>query len=340
MARRPALVGGHPVVSVTLGAPPVYAAYLLEGLTAVFGRSIRFLPEPSIDHSSYAVVFRIGHPDERRFYVSLGDHAHLDPWGMQWATVYGKVNPFATDCAEYPKLLPVGPTFGIRLTSMSLAARAALASYGGAWSLRSLPRSAYSTIRYRRWRLPIGRYIPGESDPAYVFFAAWPWKKHSSVNPPRARFIEVCRSMSDLVFEGGFAPRRRSDVEEVLPLSAPRRYSLAEYLSKTRRSLAVFNAPAVHDCHGWKLGEFLALGKAIISMPLTRALPATLQHGVHIHYVDGSEESIVEALEMIRRQPAYRRKLEVNSRRWYLEYLQPAALVRRLLAAAEAMAAR
>jgi hypothetical protein len=328
------------VVSVSIGAPHVYAAYVLDGLTAVFGERIRFRQGLSLDPSSFAVAFKVESLEEARFYVSLGDRANLDPVGMEWATVYGKVNPLARDCRTHPKLLPVGPTFGVRLRSPSLAARSASVTYGRTWSLRRLPYDLYSILRYKRWRLPITRYTPGESDPGYVFYAAWPWKKHAEVNPPRARFIEVCRSSRGLDFEGGFAPRRREDVKEVLPLSAPRRYGMAEYLSKSKRSVAVFNNPAVHDCHGWKLGEYLALGKAIISLPLTRALPAPLEHGVHIHSVDGSRESIAEALEVIRRDPSYRGKLEVNARRWYLDCLEPAALIRRLLANGEAMAGR
>ncbi len=323
----------RPVVSVSIGAPPVYAAYVLDGLTTLFGRRLRFVRDLNLDASAYAVAFRVGSLEGSRFYVSLGDHATLDPVGLEWATVYGKVNALEEDERAHPTLVPVGPTFGIRVRSARVAAGAAQATVGRTWTLKRLPYDAYSTLRYRRWRLPVSRYTPGVSDPGYVFYAAWPWKKHAEVNPPRARFIEVCRAARGLEFEGGFAPRRRSDIDEVLSLSAPRRYSMAEYLRKTKRSAVAFNNPAVHDCHGWKLGEFLALGKAIISLPLTRALPAPLRNGEHIHYVDGTRESIAEALEVIRADADYRTYLETNARRWYLEYLEPGALVKRLLAA-------
>jgi hypothetical protein len=92
-----------------------------------------------------------------------------------------------------------------------------------------------------------------------------------------------------------------------------------------------FNNPAVHGCHGWKLGEFLALGKAIITLPLSRALPAPLEHGVHLHVVDGSPESLDDALDRIRRDDAYRRTLEANARRWYEQQIEPQRLASRLL---------
>ena len=87
----------------------------------------------------------------------------------------------------------------------------------------------------------------------------------------------------------------------------------------------------MHGCLGWKLGEFLALGKATISLPITRVLPAPLEHGVHLHVVDGSPDSLDDALDRLRRDHAYRRTLEINARQWYEEHLAPARLATRLL---------
>jgi glycosyltransferase involved in cell wall biosynthesis len=117
----------------------------------------------------------------------------------------------------------------------------------------------------------------------------------------------------------------------VIPLSAARRYSISEYIDKLGRAAVAFNNPAVHGCLGWKLGEYLALGKAIISLPLERALPAPLEHGVHLHVVDGSAASIDDALDRLRRDDTYRRTLETNARQWYEQNLAPEQLARRLL---------
>jgi glycosyltransferase involved in cell wall biosynthesis len=182
-----------------------------------------------------------------------------------------------------------------------------------------------------RRRTTIDAYVPGPSRSDYVFFTAWPWAKHAEVNPPRARFIDVCRRAPELTFEGGFAPRRRRDVPDVLAYSAPRRYPIREYIEKLSRSAVAFNNPAVHGCLGWKLGEYLALGKAIITLPLERPLPAPLEHGVHIHVIDGSEASIDAALDRLRRDDVYRRTLERNARQWYEQNLAPERLARRLL---------
>ena len=132
-----------------------------------------------------------------------------------------------------------------------------------------------AVAKHQRRRTSIDAYVPRRADPDYVFFTAWPWAKHPEVNPPRVDFIEACRRAPGLTFEGGFAPRRRRDVPEVLPFSTTGRTPIGEYLDKVGRSAVAFNNPAVHGCLGWKLGEFLALGKAIISLPITPRAPGT-----------------------------------------------------------------
>ncbi len=72
------------------------------------------------------------------------------------------------------------------------------------------------------------------------------------------------------------------------------RIPFTEYMTKLKSSLVIFNTPAVFGCHGWKLAEFRALGKAIISTPLTRELPSPLEHGTHVHFVDGSIDQFMK----------------------------------------------
>ena len=177
-------------------------------------------------------------------------------------------------------------------------------------------------------RTPISDYTPRPSDADYVFFTAWPWARHGDVNPPRIRFIEACRRTPGLTFEGGFAPRRRNDVPEVLPYTAPSKYSLADYLAKVGRSAVAFNNPAVHGCLGWKLGEFLALGKAIISLPIERTLPSPLEHGVHMHFVDGSPGALDDAIARSARRPRLPHAARTNARLWYETHLAPDGLPR------------
>ena len=107
------------------------------------------------------------------------------------------------------------------------------------------------------------------------------------------------------------------------------RITQKEYLSKAQFSVFAFNTPAVWNCHGWKLGEFLCMGKAIISTPLSNDLPASLIHAESIHVVENQQE-LIEAIELINKDDKYRRNLENNARNYYQKYVSPEASIRLL----------
>jgi len=75
-------------------------------------------------------------------------------------------------------------------------------------------------------------------------------------------------------------------------------------------------------------------GKAIISTPPIRALPAPLEHGTHVHFVDGSRAAIRAALERLIADGEYRQGLEENARAYYLRYLSPMQVIQRAFDAA------
>lgn len=102
-----------------------------------------------------------------------------------------------------------------------------------------------------------------------------------------------------------------------------------DYIKKTLESVVVFNTPSVCSCHGWKLGEYLCMGKAIISTPLTRELPFPLEHGENIHFVSSTEE-LYDAIVKINTDEAYRNKLEKGAKHYYMQWLAPEKVIERL----------
>jgi hypothetical protein len=155
------------------------------------------------------------------------------------------------------------------------------------------------------------------------------------VNVDRATLIEAMRDLRGITFEGGFVPigrlTRRRPVDGLADLTAPRQYRHGDYLRRLRRSAFAVNTPAVHDCLGWKLGEFLALGKAVISLPLTRVMPGTFEHGEQAHFIAATAQAAA-AMRSLLDDAAYRLHLEQGARRYWEDYLAPGALVRRVLA--------
>jgi len=284
----------------------------------------------------FSLVLSVGGSNVR-IHFDPHDPSEPDMEMLAWCDVYGKVN---VDTSVLPKehahkVVALGPGFGLRMWDTRTTMKHALLTLR-ALGTSSL-RKSFEHLHFYRLQFDRGFedwYAPGPSDPDYVFFTAWAWAKHPEVNPPRAEFIRIAKRLEGLHFEGGFAPRRRRRFASLDDITAPKLYPFFEYLSKMKRSCVAFNTPAVHQCLGWKLGEFLALGKAIISLPLSRELPSPLMHGEHIHYVSGDRAETLDALHRLRRDHAYRRRLESNARKYYEEYLSPSATVGRVLRAA------
>jgi glycosyltransferase involved in cell wall biosynthesis len=251
---------------------------------------------------------------DRRLWVDADDMASIDEASYEWSDVVGKVNVLPADLESHPRVRALGPLFGLTVWPLPR----------GYLKLRhfirplSSARAALAGVRFQGLtRLPLDSYVPQQSDPLYVFHRSRAWTgRHAGANGPRERFIAALGS-SDATADVGLVDER---------------ISLGEYLSRTARSGVVFNSPAVHGCLGWKLGEYLALGKAILSTPIDRALPAPLVHGVHLHVVDDDVDAMRDAIALLTTDHEYRRHLEHGARSWYDAHLTPARVVARLFA--------
>ena len=299
-------MSGDAVVDPRFRVP--YYTYILRGLDDLGSRyRYRQLSNPPCD----GMTMELG---GRRVWVSTDDGAEVPDDIYAWADISAKVNCREDDVARLPKLVPIGPLFGIQLWKGPRAIqqwlRLAARDVSGA-------RSSLAGVRFQsKTRLPIERYAPSEADPSYLFHRSRAWSgKHAGTNDERVRFIAALNEM-----------RITHDCS-----ISDERISLADYMRRTARSSFVFNSPAVHRCLGWKLGEYLAMGKAILSTPLNRALPSPLVHGEHIHFVADDVDAMRDAITTLAGDPGYRRHLEVNARRWYERHMTPAAVVQRLL---------
>lgn len=312
----------------------LYSPYIL-GLRSVFGPSRVHYGAGVAPDFEGRLSFVTSGPPVRRIVICAEDSADIHMDALRWCDLYAKVNvdPSRVPAESAMKIIPIGPSLGIRIHSLFPTVYHAVRSFDA-----HCPNAREHFANYYRQfacRLEERRYVPGKSDKGYVYFSGTIWKNDTATNEARALFIMACKAIPSLRFEGGFRPRHKNDVPGYEHLTVPTPRDHARYVRLTQASAVVFNTPAVLRCHGWKLAEFLALGKAIISTPLERLLPAPLVHGQQIHYVDGrSMDSMKSAIELICQDDAYRQRLEQGARQYYLDYLQPATVISRILAAA------
>ena len=289
-----------------------------------------------------------------KYYIHMNDSYHIIEPDYEWCDVYGCVNANFTLCPKekYPKLVSLAPSFGIRYeTNFLKAAINTMVTLSSVWK-SVLQKSElnkatqknecnkkrnikhYFTRRYKAWknRLPLSAYDNEiKSEDNYIFFLSTLWysdewnQNDKTVNLRRAHYVRVCKSIPSITFEGGLLGDAFSSNQLFADVYTDKRETFANWLEKTKRSAFVFNTPAFWNCHGWKLGEFLALGKCIISTSLSNNLPYPLEHGVNIHFVEENEQSIREAVEYILAHPDYRHKLELGARDYWEKWGTPLA---------------
>lgn len=294
---------------------------------------------------------------QTKIFIHANDSYRIKEENYKWCDVYGCVNTnykyYPHDL--YPKLISLVPSFGIRKDNLIKIAIDSIVRLFQTmpyvlnkkeWNkvekreecnkLRNI--KLYFTRRYKAWknRLPYLCYNnTNDTQDNYVYFLSTLWysaewnKNDDGVNQRRANFIRACKSIPSLNFEGGLLGDMSSSniFDDVL---VTHREQFSDWIGKTKRSMLVFNTPAFWDCHGWKLGEYLAMEKCIISTELSNDLPYPLEHGVNIHFVENSEKAMKEAVEYILSHPEYQRKLERGAREYWNKYGTPEASLRLL----------
>ena len=319
----------HPAVN------PLYAGFYIQALEQRFGKkNIIFTIAPFHDLPNdcrevqmlFIVEDELG--NQTRYAIDANDFHSVKPGVYEWSDVYGHCNANYAETADVykEKLISLCPSFGVRIRPPFQLACMALRNALLARPDRLKPfmgkyKRSYTTCS------PIEDYIHVEASPNYVFFCSTLWysdewnKNDETLNLTRARFIRACRDMKELDFEGGLVPQERNrSSEDLFKDCLYHPVSKKEWIAKTQQSMVVFNTPAFWGCHGWKLGEYLALGKCIISTRLVNDLPHPLEHGKNIHFVENSEKAMIEALQYIIAHPEYRKHLEQGALSYWKQY--------------------
>ena len=282
-----------------------------------------------------------------KIFVDTEDVAKIFKDRYDWCDVYGMVNPTSEQVALYDKLMPIGPEFGLTLYSKAKTILWCVLHYikGRRYTdiafQTYLRDHLYTNIRRRR----IEEYEkPTTVRPDYIFHASTLWYNQfaaTDTNKYRGEFLRACQK-AGMEVEGGLFYVNGEDVLREMPdypkykeiykdFIYNKRLSMDDYIRKTKESVVVFNTPSVCECHGWKLAEYLCMGKAIISTPLTREMPGDgLVHGENVHFVK-TEDEIYDAVVKINTDEEYRSKLEQGARRYYEQWLAPEVVVRRLI---------
>jgi len=311
-----------------------YASFYIYGLYEIYGRknvsfSSRFFKNFKHDNHFFAFVI-IEDAIQKKIIIDFTDDASIDATALQWCDVYGKINLEFSNTSE-AKIVAVGPSFGIKIYSLVETVCYAFLNILKSYTRIPNKRKFLSDYKAQYKRPKLEDYSIKPAKKNYVFFMASLWKKEPKTNTYRANFIKSCKANTHLEFEGGFAPRTKKDIEGFEELTTAARINMMAYLEKIKETLFVFNTPAVASCHGWKLAEYLCLGKAIISTPISRQLPAALEDNKQVLLTSGTLEDLKEKVATLTNNDALRQQLEKNAREYYTSYLAPKAVIKSVL---------
>ncbi len=310
-----------------------YGSFYIRGLYDYFGKkNVQFDASrfPKFGAGVFAVVIEGDGNAVYRIIIDFHDTAELNKDALRWCKVYGKINLIKEAYGADDKVLAIGPGFAVRVWNFAGTVAHGLRNYMMSAKHLHGYKKFFSNYKQQWLRPPLPAFTPQQSEKNYVFILNSIWKRSPVTNSNRLAFIKACKAIPGLSFEGGFAPRQNRDIHDFDAYTTASRYSAGEYFSKTKRSSLVFNTPAVLDCHGWKLGEYLALGKAILSTPLSREMPGTFLNGVHYYETDSNGDYTV-AIKAILEDDKLRHELEKNALTYYQQYLAPNQVIARLM---------
>ncbi|CAA9202826.1 glycosyltransferase [Flavobacterium collinsii] len=309
-----------------------YDGYYIQGIKELYKEfEFNIAKFPKFNQGTFAFIVEKENYS-KKIIIDSKDSNQIHLAELEWCDVYGKVN-----CNEYHlpiessrKIMAIGPSFGVRIWSLLKTLYYLFLNFIRFKNSITNKREFVANYWRQYKRLQLKSYHLTQSSKNEVFFLNSIWKKESETNKNRALFIETCKNSPLLRFEGGFVARSNGDNLGLDDLVYSKTIPLRLYIKKSKRSAFVFNTPAVLSCHGWKLAEFLALGKAIITTSHRNKLPEVLVNEKHLMYVENQSE-INQAIEKLTTDVSFKRKLEVESRNYFDTYLTPCKVISRLI---------
>jgi len=308
-----------------------YDGYYIQGIKELY-KDFEFNVSkfPKFGEETFAYIIE-NENDSQKIIIDSKDSNQINLTELEWCNVYGKVN-YNADCLpgkDLEKIVAIGPSFGIKIWCLFETLYYLTLNFIR-FKHTALNKREFAANYWRQYkRLKLKKYNLTESSINDVFFLNSIWKKESETNKNRALFIETCKNKQNVNFEGGFAARHNGDNLGFDNLVYSEKIPLETYIKKIKNSAFVFNTPAVLSCHGWKLAEFLALGKAIITTSHYNKLPADLVNERHLMYAENHSE-ISNVIERLITDISFKKKLESESRNYFETYLAPQKVIKRL----------
>lgn len=203
-----------------------------------------------------------------------------------------------------------------------------------------LPSRVVSTLGVTDYPAPAADFEVAASEPAEpcILFQTRAWvpphgrdhdgsiaAEFAAVNDFRARTIRALRRAFPDRFVGGFAPTEfaKSTYPDCLTTMAT---GQDEFRRLVKESLITLTTSGLRGSIGWKVPEYLAASRCIVTEPLNFTLPVPLEEGVNLLTFE-TPEACVERCQRLLEDEKFAQQMRVNNELYYRRWVRPQALV-------------
>lgn len=318
----------------------LYSSFYIRGLLDFFGKySVGFSDAHFVElrYNLHTHVFAFVCAG-KKYVIDFADSNQIfyDEF-LRWADIYAKVNYNSKyiPTAYTQKIVGCGCNYGMAIyPNRWLAIIVAIKN----WVLCHR-RVQFSFREYlSRYIMSVKRQSQSTQKSTerndYIFFVSTLWKGQDKCNQARINFIRACHNLQDeglLVFEGGLIPDKEQDVSNIEDVLLRERIPYQEYALKLAQSCCAFNTPAYYDCHGWKLAEYIAMGKIILSTTFVNDLPHEMENNTNIIFCDNSIADMQMKIRELIADEQYRTMLKRGVKEYYIEHACPKEVVKNLI---------
>ena len=155
-------------------------------------------------------------------------------------------------------------------------------------------------------------------------------KQRETINKGRIEALIALKQEFGSHFFGGIFPNNMSEAYPDLVLSRfdTQKYN---YIKRLMRSDICIATTGLHDSIGWKMAEYVAASKCIVSEPLHYTVTGDSAENVnYLKYTD--TETLINQVHKLMSDHNLRYEMQVRNYRYYNEFLRPDSLVLNLIA--------
>jgi hypothetical protein len=327
-----------------------FSSFYIKGLYDVFGKkNVRFSEKyfKTLTEIDMLMAFVVIERDmTKKIIIDYRDQSDVIDNAWLWTDVYAKINVNKNTLPDNApdKLECIPPSFAIKLWNpyeliynlFCNFVKAGIIKHGKDRNIHLRParwiRNYLSLLKRQKLEY-YEKQVNSHTD-HYVFFISTFWREclKTNTNIFRKHYILSCFNNPKINYEGGFfIPKGVLCPDDVPPeLRFHKFVPNSVYTEKIKKSRFVFNTPAVANCHGWKLGEFLCMGKAIISTPLANELSEPLVHGKHIYLLNDIKD-MDTAINSLLNDNDLLLCLEKNAKEYYNKFVAPAKVIEQIM---------